>query len=112
MSTIKVKEIKDDAIIQVPVNKAYYVMVKAVLYDLFTTLQEKGVAEETLKNIMNKEYANLEPTEKSFYTITLLLAEIERQASINNLVDEKEVQANALLNPEESSDTEESTDSN
>ena len=112
MSTIKVKEIKDDAIIQVPVNKAYYVMVKAVLYDLFTTLQEKGVAEETLKNIMNNEYANLEPTEKSFYTVTLLLAEIERQASINNLVDEKEVQANALLNPEESSDTEESTDSN
>lgn len=112
MSTIKVKEIKDDAIIQVPVNKAYYVMVKAVLYDLFTTLQEKGVAEETLKNIMNKEYANLEPTEKSFYTVTLLLAEIERQASINNLVDEKEVQANALLNPEESSDTEDSTDSN
>lgn len=112
MSTIKVKEIKDDAIIHVPVNKAYYVMVKAVLYDLFTTLQEKGVAEETLKNIMNKEYANLEPTEKSFYTVTLLLAEIERQASLNNLVEEKEIQANAMLSPEESADNEESKDSN
>jgi hypothetical protein len=112
MSTIKVKEIKDDAIIHVPVNKAYYVMVKAVLYDLFTTLQEKGVAEETLKNIMNKEYANLEPTEKSFYTVTLLLAEIERQASLNDLIEEKEVQSNAFVKPEESSDNEDSTGSN
>jgi hypothetical protein len=91
MSTIKVKEIKDDAIIQVPVNKTYYVMVKAVLYDLFTILQEKGISEESLQNILKKQYNELSAHERSFYTVTLLLAEIERQATANDLIEEKEI---------------------
>lgn len=98
MSTIKVKEIKDDAIINVPVNKTYYVMVKAVLYDLFTILQEKGISEETLQNILKNKYNELSSHERSFYTITLLLAEIERQASLNNLVEEKELDKKEIEN--------------
>ena len=106
MSTIKVKEIKDDAIINVPVNKAYYVMVKAVLYDLFTILQEKGTTEESLQNILKKSYAELTPHEKSFYTITLLLAEIEKQATENNLIDENEIETkNFVKEDDESKDS-------
>lgn len=90
MSTVKVKEMKNDAIINISVNKAYYLMVKATLFDLFSTLQEKGISEEALKNILNKPYVDLTQQEKSFYTITLLLAEIEKQTTDNNLFDEKE----------------------
>jgi|TARA_R110000868_G_scaffold36248_2_gene128762 hypothetical protein len=92
MSTIKIKEIKDDAIVQIPVNKNYYVMVKAVLYDLFTIFQEKGITAETLQNILKKQYNELSPNERSFYTITLLLAEIEKQATEQGVIDEKEIE--------------------
>jgi hypothetical protein len=91
MSTIKVKEIKDDVIIQVPVNKHYYAMCKALLHNLFIIINEKGVSEESLKNILNKKYEEMTALEQSFYTVTILLAEIERQASINNFIEEKEI---------------------
>lgn len=91
METIKVKEIKDDAIIQVPVNKHYYAMVRALIYNLFMILKEKGVSEESLKNILNKSYGELSALEQSFYTVTLLLAEIERQAAVNDMLEEKEI---------------------
>jgi hypothetical protein len=92
MSTIKVKEIKDDAIVQVPVNKHYYVMVKAVLYDLFLILQEKGTTAESLQNILKRSYGEMTTHERSFYTVTLLLAEIEKQASEQGVIEEKEIQ--------------------
>jgi hypothetical protein len=98
MSTIKVKEIKDDAIVNVPVNKNYYVMVKAVLYDLFMIMQEKGTPAENLENILKRPYAELSTHERSFYTVTLLLAEIEKQANENGLVDEKEIEKKDLQN--------------
>lgn len=103
MSKVTVKEIKNDAIINIPVNKNYYLMVKAVLYDLFTMLQEKGVSEDALKNILSKPYAELTQQEKSFYTITLLLAEIEKQATENKLFDEKEFDAEKFAKENSSS---------
>lgn len=104
MSTVKVKELKDDAIINVPVNKNYYIMVKNVLYYLFLKLQEKGLTEEVIQNIMKKEYKDLSEDERSFYTVTLLLAEIERQAVQNNLFDEKEFNAEQIVKDIESKD--------
>jgi hypothetical protein len=100
MEKVKVKEIKNDAIINIPVNKSYYLMVKAALFDLFTYLQEKGISEESLKNITSKPYPELSEQERTFYTITLLLAEIERQATLNDLYDEKEFDAEAALKQE------------
>jgi hypothetical protein len=100
MAKVTVKEIKDDAIIYVPVNKTYYLMVKSVLFDLFTKLQEKGFKEDTLQSILKKPYTELSQEEKSFYTITLLLGEIEKQATDNNLFEEKEFDAEKLVSDE------------
>ena len=43
------------------------------------------------KKIMNDKYENLDDDQRAFYTIVLLLAEIEKQATENNLFIEKEV---------------------
>jgi hypothetical protein len=72
---IKVKELKDDAQISVPVNKAYYFMLKNNLFYLYNQIQLAGP----------------EASEKSFYTVTLMIAEIERLSVEQNLFDEKEV---------------------
>lgn len=97
MSTVKVKELKDDVIVNVPVNKSYYLMVKAVLYDLFSKLLEKGADQESIQGILKKEYNELTQDERSFYTVTLLLAEIEKQAIENNLFEEKEFDAEKVV---------------
>jgi len=40
MKTAKVKELKDDAIVSVEVNKNFYLMVKAVLFQVFKEVQK------------------------------------------------------------------------
>ena len=87
---IKVKEIKDDAIIQVTVNKSYYLMVKAVSFYLFTKVESED-KDTYLKDLMTKEYKDLDQLQQSIYTLILLLAEIEKQATENNLFIEKEI---------------------
>ena len=87
---VKVKEMKDDAIINVKVNKGYYQMTKALSFYLFT--QFKGNNKEAyLKETIQKDYADLDDLQKSFYTVTLLLAEIEKEATASGMVDEKEI---------------------
>ena len=88
---IKVKELKDDAIVEIKVNKSFYLMVKGVSYYIFKNLPKETI-EEDIKAVMSKRYNELETElQQHFYTTTLLLAEIERQAVANNLFDEKEV---------------------
>ena len=104
MSKVTVKEMKDDAIINVPVNKTYYLMVKSVLFHLFTILQAKGLSENALDNILKKPYGELSEEERSFYTVTLLLAEIEKQAKDNNMYEDKEFDAEKEISDLESKD--------
>lgn len=87
---IKVKELKDDAIIEVKVNKSYYLMVKSVLLHLVTniTVEDKDAY---IKEILNKSYKDMDEAQRSFYTISLLLAEIEKVAKDKELYTEKEV---------------------
>lgn len=87
---IKVKEMKDDALIDVKVNKTYYLMVKALSFYLFNQIKTDD-KETYLKKITTSEYADLDDLQKSFYTVALLLAEIEQSVTKNNLFDEKEV---------------------
>ncbi len=87
---LKVKELKDDSIIEVKVNKSYYLMVKAVSFYLFNQIKEEN-KEEYLKQIVNNKYEDMDDLQKSFYTITLLLAEIEKVAVDKKLFDEKEI---------------------
>jgi hypothetical protein len=87
---IKVKELKDDAIIDVKVNKAYYFMVKSVLLHLATTITVEN-KEAYLKEAISKEYKDLDEAQRAFYTISLLLAEIEKVATDTKQIEEKEV---------------------
>ena len=87
---VKVKEIKDDAIIDIKVNKAYYLMVKAASLYIFKQMPEDN-REQYLKDSLNKEYKDLDDVQRTFKTLTLLLSEIEQSATAQNLFDEKEV---------------------
>lgn len=89
---VKVKEIKDDAIISVKVNKTYYLMLKGALYFLFEQNDMTSEQREaSLKNIMEKDYLKLNDFEKTFQTITRMLGEIEKEAAAKNLFIEKEI---------------------
>ncbi len=90
---IKVKELKDDAILDIKVNKSYYMMAKAASFTILQgmNIPEKENGDEYFKKIMNDKYENLDDSQRAFYTIVLLLAEIEKQATENNFFIEKEV---------------------
>lgn len=88
---VTVKELKDDAIVEIKVNKGYYLMTKALSYFLFQTITDDAEREESLKKIMTGKYEDMNDFERSFYTVTLLLAEIERSAKDQNQYIEKEI---------------------
>jgi hypothetical protein len=88
---IKVKELKDDALIDVKVNKTYYMMLKATLHFLFNLVEDEKNRAEALKTVMDGDYAKMDAYQRSFYTITLMLAEIEREAKEKNIFEEKDV---------------------
>lgn len=88
---VKVKELKEDTVVDIKVNKAFYLMVKGLSYYIFRNLPKETI-EEDIKAVMSKKYNELETElQQHFYTTTLLLAEIERQAIANNMFDEKEI---------------------
>ena len=90
--SLKVKELKDDALVSVEVNKSYYFMAKQTLFYLFETIDvPQAEREDTLKNLMTKDYGAMSKWERAFYTITLLIAEIEKQAKENDQYEEKEI---------------------
>lgn len=95
--SVNVKEMKDDAVVDVKVNKAFYLMVKAVLYTLFLEIQKFENHEELIKEIAEKKYVDLNDIQRSFYTVTLLLAEIERQATDNNLYNESTIEPESMI---------------
>ena len=86
----KIKEIKDDALINISVNKSFYLMSKAVSFYLFTKVEAED-KDQYLKDLMNKQYQELDDLQRSIYTVILLLAEIERQATETNQFEEKEI---------------------
>ena len=84
---VKVKELKDDALIDVKVNKSYYLMMKATSYTILQNMNipEMEQGDEYFKKIMNEKYEDLDNNQRAFYTVILLLAEIEKQATENDL---------------------------
>lgn len=86
---VKVKELKEDAIIDIQVNRHFYLMVKSLSHYLVTLM---GVDDALkLKDIMNKKFEDLSELEKGFYTTALLLAEIETKANSQEMLIEKEM---------------------
>jgi menaquinone-dependent protoporphyrinogen IX oxidase len=88
---IKAKELKDDAILDVKVNKSYYMMAKAASFAILKSMNVPEKGDEYLKDVMTKKYEDLDEMQRAFYTVVLLLAEIEKQAAQNNLYTEKEI---------------------
>ena len=66
-------------------------MVKSLSYYLFQTVKDDKEREESLKKIMSGKYEEMNDFERSFYTTTLILAEIERVAKEQNLYEEKQI---------------------
>ena len=85
-----VKQIKDDAVLNVQVNKTYYLMVKHLSLHIFNEIGESDRL-KVADNIKSKKYENMSDPEKAFYTVALLLAEIENQARKTNVLEEKEI---------------------
>lgn len=88
---IKVKEIKDDALISISVNKNYYMMTKALSFMLIKQMHEVNPEESYLKDCLTKQYNDLDDLQRSFYTTALLLAEIETRCKEQEMYVEKEV---------------------
>lgn len=88
---IKAKELKDDAIIDIKVNKSFYLMAKAASFVVLQGMSTQDKGEEYFQSIMTKKYEELDDQQRTFYTIVLLIAEIEKQATANNLYTEKEI---------------------
>lgn len=88
---IKVKEMKDDAIISIQVNKTYYLMAKAASFVVLQSMDLQKNGEDYLKAITTKKYEELDDKQKTFHTIVLLLAEIEQRATEGEHYIEKEV---------------------
>lgn len=87
---IKVKELNPDAQITINVNSNFYMMSKALSYYLYQKIAESKDP-EYIKDITSKKYDELDELQRSFYTVALLLAEIEYQAKTGNHYVEKEV---------------------
>jgi len=88
---IKVKELKDDAIVSIQVNKNYYLMMKSVLFYLFIQREDTAEKEAAINKVMTGKFEDMDEWERAFHTVTLFLAEVEKQATNNNLYDEKEI---------------------
>jgi|TARA_R110000772_G_scaffold195891_1_gene306621 hypothetical protein len=92
MESVKVQEIKDGAIIDIKVNKTFYMMCKASLYTLFKENYDikNGNPETFIKNIVSQPYDKLNEKERLFHTFTLLIGEIETQAKAQDLLLDKD----------------------
>lgn len=89
-------EIADDAVIEIKVNKSFYFMVKNLGFTLYKLMsqEESQIFNELMQkkdNNLLPDYNTLSQPQQNFYTIMLLLAEIEKEAIKNNLTQSKEV---------------------
>tara|TARA_R100001460_G_C3440552_1_gene163417 strand:- start:107 stop:424 length:318 start_codon:yes stop_codon:yes gene_type:complete len=85
----KVKQIKEDAIVTIEVNKIFYKMVKDLSGFLISGMEIKSASD--LQSIMKKDFDKMTDPEKGVYTLTLLLAEIEVQADKQDKIEETEI---------------------
>ncbi len=90
--TIKARQLKDDAILNIKVNKTFYLMSKSSVFSVFSKLySDKTIeVEEFVKSITSKKFEEMNETERNFYVLTLLVSEIEKQAQENDAFIETE----------------------
>jgi len=88
---IKLKELKEDALIDVKVNKSFYIMLKHSLHYLFNLVPAEQQTAEHFLSLPEKKYEEMTPHQRAFYTVTLMVAEIERVAKEQKLYEEQEI---------------------
>ena len=93
MENQKVKELKDDVIIDIKVNKSFYLMSKAALLTILSEITDPSEKDMQtfIKNLVSKDYKDMNDKERSFYTVALLIAEIEKQAKETDNLADKEI---------------------
>jgi hypothetical protein len=92
--SVKIKELKDDAIIDVKVNKNFYLMLKHAMFYIFQQQTDVAKKEELIKKVLSKD-TKVEFTdhESAFRTLMIILAEIERVAIAEDKMVEREMPA-------------------
>jgi hypothetical protein len=91
---VNVKSMKSDATFDIKVNTNFYLMIKETTLYVFQTEKDSKIIAESLKNIKEKQYNELSPYEKAVYTLSILISEMERIATITELTDD-----NPILQP-------------
>ena len=93
---VNVKSMKSDAIFNIKVNTNFYLMIKETTLYVFQTEKDSKIITDSLKNIKEKQYNELSPYEKAVYTLSILISEMERVATISELTDD-----NSILQPDD-----------
>ena len=91
---VNVKSMKSDATFDIKVNTNFYLMIKETTLYVFQTEKDSKILTESLTNIKEKQYNELSPYEKAVYTLSILISEMERVATITELTDD-----NSILQP-------------
>jgi len=91
---VNVKSMKSDATFDIKVNTNFYLMIKETTLYVFQTEKDSKIITESLKNIKEKQYNELSPYERAVYTLSILISEMERIATITELTDD-----NSILQP-------------
>ena len=78
----KVREIKDDAIIEIKLNKNFYSMLKGVMLYILKIDADEAKIKDMVDKIINRDTDDKPHTEQeaAFKTMFLLIAEIENRA--------------------------------
>ena len=88
---LNIKSMKSDATFDIKVNTNFYLMIKETTLYVFQSEKDSKIITESLKNIKEKQYNELSPYEKAVYTLSLLISEMERVATITELIDDNTV---------------------
>lgn len=88
---LKVKQLKDDVVIDVKVNKDYYLMVKETLHFLFNLVPDEKQRAELFMKLPEMDPNQMQPIQRAFLTLSLLIAEIERVAVAENMFEQVDV---------------------
>ena len=89
---IKVKKLKDDAVVKIEISKNFYDLIKASMFYIFTLEKNEARKEEIIRKAITQEIDTpLTEYELTFKTLIHIIAEIERVAAIDGQFVEEEV---------------------
>jgi hypothetical protein len=89
---IKVKKLKDNAVVKIEISKNFYDLVRASLYYVFSLEKDEERKAEILKKSITQEiHTPLNEYELTFKTLIHIVAEIERVAAQEGLFTEETI---------------------